>query len=256
MKLNSLHGNVTVAVCLRVIDILKDTTSTPECKKSVFYKAMKLAQLPTELWRADKFPTASGTTASVAYSGAPMKYFATMKDEIVPYANKNPHQKQWKITGSLRLLDILDPATHDLLYEGADVRVQRSMDTAFPKDESGTPFRHSEEDTATDDDRVLMYICQQGYDGYYTAKQVARQGVMGFHSEVGLCGDALKNLTMVGTVKDTAPAIQDRPPPPSRNTDGIQGRKLFGGRKKKHTRRKKKFKTTRRRTKNGVSVSV
>jgi hypothetical protein len=218
---------------------------------------MKLAKTPTELWRADKYATAAGTTADVAYSGAPMKYFATMKDEIGTYANKNPHQKQWKVTGPLRLLDILDPETRDGLYEGADVRVQRSMDIAFPKDESGTPFRHSEEDTAVDDDRVLEYVCGQGYDGYYTAKQVARQGVMGFHSEVGLCGDALKNLTMLGTVKDTAPAIPDRAPPPSRNTEGIQGRNLFGfGRKKKNTRRKKKFRKTRRRTKNGVLVSI
>jgi len=219
---------------------------------------MKLATTPTELWRADKYATAAGTTADVAYSGAPMKYFATMKDEIGTYANKNPNQKQWKVTGSLRLLDILDSATRDLLYEGADVRVQRSMDIAFPKDEGGTPFRHSEEDTAADDDRVLTYICQEGYDGYYTAKQIARPGVMGFHSEVGLCRDALKNLTMVGTVKDTAPAIPGRAPPPSRSIEGIQGRNLFGfgRRKKKNTRRRKKFSKTRRRARNGGLLSV
>jgi hypothetical protein len=219
---------------------------------------MKLANTPSTLWRADKFPTATGTTANVAYSGAPMKYFATMKDESAPYANKNPHQKQWEVSGSLRLLDILDPETRDGLYEGADVRVQRSMDIAFPKDESGIPFRHSEEDTAADDDKVLMYICSEGYDGYYTAKQMARLGVMGFHSEVGLCGDALSKLTIVGTVKETAPSIPDRAPAPQRITEGIiQGRNLFGfGRKKKNTRRKKKFRKTRRRTKNGVSVSV
>lgn len=218
---------------------------------------MKLANTPSTLWRADKFPTATGTTANVAYSGAPMKYFATMKDEIAPYANKNPHQKEWKVDGSLRLLDILDPETRDGLYNGADVRVQRSIDIAFPKDEVGTPFRFSEEDTAADDDRVLMYICSEGYDGYYTAKQLKRPSVMGFHSEVGLCADALSKLTIVGTVKETAPAIAERAPAPQRSTEGIQGRNLFGfGRKKKNTRRKKKFRKTQRRTKNGVSVSV
>jgi len=216
---------------------------------------MKLANTPSELWRADKFPTSAGTIASVAYSGAPMKYFATTKDEIATYANKNPYQKQWRVTNPLNLLDILDTSTRDGLYNGADVRVQRSMDIAFPLDESGTPYRYSEEDTASDDDRVLQYICSLGYDGYYTAKQIARPGVLKFHSEVGVCGSALATLRLETQVSETAPALPDRPVAPSRNVGEIQGRRLFGG-KKKNTRRKKKFKTTRRRRRNGVLVSI
>lgn len=214
-----------------------------------------------ELWRADDFHTEPGTTGSDAYAGAPMKYFATQKEEIQSYvrSKKSPFQKRWEVTGELNLLDILDPTKREELYVGAPSDVKTSLDIAFPKDSNGKPYRVSKPETTNHDYAVLSYICEKRYDGYYMAKQEQSLNIEEFHSEVGLCGSALSKLTLAEELKETAQGIN----PKRRRTEypdsppGSPVRKgaLFGGRKK-NTRRKKKFRKTRRRARNGGLLSV
>jgi len=219
---------------------------------------MKLAKTPTELWRADDFPSAVGTTGDMAYRGADIKYFATTKSEIKSYLERGPFQKKWTVRGELKLLDILDPATRDGIYKNAPTDVQGSMDRSFPINTNGTPYRVSKAEETAHDYAVLRYICSKGYDGYYMALQ-DKEGFPWFHSEVGLCGPALSKLTMAEGERGAPDRVEgkrkrnfDMSPPGSPPRIGA----LFGGRKKKNTRRKKKFRKTRRRTKNGVPVSV
>jgi hypothetical protein len=221
---------------------------------------MKFVESPSELWRADDFPSTVGTTGDLAYSGAEIKYFTTTKDETTSYLKRGPFQKKWIVNGSLRLLDILDPETRKELYESAPEDIKSSMNTSFPIDpKSGNPYRVSEEGKTHHDYAVLKYICAKEHDGYYMALQ-DRQGIPWFHSEVGLCERALKKLTLADTERGAAPQVQGKRRRPeysdSPPSSPVRTGALFGGRKKKNTRRKKKFRKTRRRTKNGVPVSV
>jgi len=215
-----------------------------------------------ELWRADDFHTAIGTTGSDAYAGAPMKYFATEKEEIQSYVRtkKSPFQKRWEVTANLNLLDILNPTKREELYVGAPSDVKASLDIAFPKDSSGKPYRVSKPETTNHDYAVLSYICEKGYDGYYMAKQEQNLNIEEFHSEVGLCGSALSKLTLAEELKETAQGIEKKRRrteyPDSPPGSPVRKGALFGGRKKKNTRRKKKFSKTRRRARNGGLLSV
>ena len=205
-----------------------------------------------ELWRADDFHTEPGTKGDVAYRGAKIKYFATTEDEIQSYLKRGPIKKKWEVTDSLNLLDILDPTKREELYVGAPPDVKASLDIAFPKDTSGKPYRVSNPETTNHDYVVLSYICEKGYEGYYMAKQVNPW----FHSEVGLCGNALSKLTLAETERG-APNRLEKRRRPADSPPGSPVRKgpLFGGRKK-NTRRKKKFRKTRRRARNGGLLSV
>lgn len=154
----------------------------------------------TLLWRADNFRSDLGMKASIVYPRPYNKYFTLSQEETKAYVSRNKFQKGWKLTRDLQLLDLKDPLTREYLVSIADDATRKSLDIAFPIAANGKVSRASEEETATDDDRVLAFICKNrvlGADGFYSAKQSKSVNAMAFHSEVGLCNEALDDLILL-----------------------------------------------------------
>ena len=236
---------------------------------------------PTSLWRADPHPTALNTLASVAYmregTEAPMKYFTTQMEEIRGYQSHNPYTKQWRILQPLNVLNMTDVATRNELFNSAPPDVQASIDIAFPIHANGNVYRYSEEHTAIHDDIVLSYICGLSADieGYLTSRQETGNGIMSFHSEVGVCRPALGKLVLENQTRTGAPPVANkrrsfappspdiRPPRPPLGFDSepeeggppvlkrSRGFLDFGsGRRRRRTNRRRKNMKRRRTSKN------
>lgn len=142
-----------------------------------------------KLYRANKTRANKNIFASVNYRGAPRKYFTLRKNELNAYTKKGTtYKKTWNVLNDLRLVDILDPETRLALDELFTTRREKmALNNAFPI-KNNTPSRNSS--NVNIDDIVLDKICELGYDGYYM------KTISAFHSEVGLCSEALNNLQL------------------------------------------------------------
>jgi hypothetical protein len=147
------------------------------------------------LYRANKTAAKKNIFASVNYRGAPRKYFTLRKNELNAYTKKGTtHKKTWKVMSDLKLVDILDPETRYNLEDYFETRKEKkALNDAFPI-KNNVPSRNSY--NVKVDDIVLDKLCELGYDGYYMTT------ISAFHSEVGLCSDALEKLKLEGNSEE------------------------------------------------------
>jgi hypothetical protein len=163
-----------------------------------------------DLWRADRQTRGVGSLASNNYAGTEIKYFTTAHHEVASYSSRGmPHVKLWRPQRALVLIDMMDPATREAVRAMmADPAEARALNTAFPVAANGSIYRVSGEDTAGEDDRFLEALCRTltFADGYYMPAQVPREvGVGSFHSEVGLCRRALRELVLFASRREGPP---------------------------------------------------
>lgn len=151
---------------------------------------IKIKVFRDNLYRANKTPANKNIFASVNYRGAPRKYFTLRKNELNAYTkNGTTYKKTWKVLSDLKLVDILDPETRQNLEDYFETRKEKkALNNAFPV-KNNKPSRNSF--NVKVDDIVLDKLCELGYDGYYM------ETISAFHSEVGLCSNALDNLKLV-----------------------------------------------------------
>jgi hypothetical protein len=150
---------------------------------------IKIKVFKGKLYRANKTKANKNIFAAVNYRGAPRKYFTLRKNELNAYTKKGTtYKKTWNVLSDLRLVDILDPQTRQNLEELFTTRREKmALNNAFPITNTG-PSRNSS--NVNIDDIVLDKICELGYDGYYM------ETISAFHSEVGLCSEALNKLKL------------------------------------------------------------
>ncbi len=183
-------------------------------------KRLKIVHFNGQLYRADCETFRVGSSASLNYRGAPMKYFTLEKQETYSYSRRGyPFIKTWQTTEPLILIDIFNIPTRNALKELIESSGNHSaINTAFPLHPEGFVYRVSEENTKNKDDDVLRSLCELGvFDGYYMGRQASRGNglVSSFHSEVGLCPDAFRKLTLAEVEKD-------REAPPCMKNMGIK----------------------------------
>lgn len=199
------------------------------------------------LYRGDKM-TSNETRANRHYTTRYHKFFTTQESETEQYIKKAPkgYTKEWTVTEPLHLIDIMDRETRRELEHL--IEHPAFLDTAFPVRHNKV-YRYSEDDTAQIDARLLGELCQiqtddgTPIDGYYMAKQrlnAANQnrapGIIGFHSEVGLCSSAFRKLLLTRTTLSSKASnvknerktkkhnLQNKPSSPAKV---VKGRKLF-----------------------------
>ncbi len=178
-------------------------------------KRLKVFHYTGHLYRADCETFSRGSLASQNYRTAPMKYFTLEKGETSAYSRRGyPFIKTWRPSEPLILIDIFDVPTRNALKDliGANGSTN-AINIAFPLNNKGSVYRVSEENTKNKNDDVLRSICEQGvFDGYYMGKQVARNKVGTFHSEVGLCPSAFRKLVLESVEKDPSapPCMKNR----------------------------------------------
>lgn len=131
--------------------------------------------------------------ASVNYKNAPTKYFTLKRNNVNAYTKKDTtYTKNWRVTRTLKLVDILDLNTRKALEEKFknDTEFVNAITEAFPI--YGNTVRRISS-SSEEDNRVLNKICELDYDGYYMNVEGRR---IGFHSEVGLCNKAFNKLKL------------------------------------------------------------
>ena len=199
------------------------------------------------LYRGDKM-TSNETRANRHYNARYHKFFTTQEDETEPYIKKAPkgYTKEWKATEPLHLINIMDRGTRLALAHL--IETPSLLDTAFPI-RNNKVYRYSEDDTAQIDARLLGELCRiqtdngMPIDGYYMAKQrlnAANQnrapGIIGFHSEVGLCSSAFRKLLLTRTtLSSKASNVKNERKTKKHNLENktsspakvVKGRKLF-----------------------------
>jgi len=150
---------------------------------------IKIKVFKGQLYRANKTPANKNIFASVNYKGAPRKYFTLRKNELNAYTKKGTtYKKTWDVSSDLKLVDILDPETrHNLENYFITNKDKNVLNRVFPIS-NGIPSRNSY--NVKIDDIVLDKLCELGYDGYYM------ETIRAFHSEVGLCSEALNKLKL------------------------------------------------------------
>lgn len=155
------------------------------------------------LYRANKTNSINGSVASINYRGAPVKYFTLTEKELNAYTKYNTtYKKTWKVTGNIRLVDILDLETRKALAEEFNRIQVNALNTAFPILENAVSRNSVDVDT---DNIVLEALCEMGYDGYYM------DTIKAFHSEVGLCPSAYSKLKLVKReLKKGIPRLQTK----------------------------------------------
>jgi hypothetical protein len=158
------------------------------------------------LWRADKEYFQPRTTANKAFD-RPIKYFALIEKDVASYATRNPYIQKWSVQAPLYLINIMDAATRAALHRLLQKMGMSTaaINTAFPLNKNGHVYRYSEENTQVYDDDILMFMCELGLDGYYMERQVPRERVMPFHSEVGLCASAFHKLVLSEITRSREP---------------------------------------------------
>jgi hypothetical protein len=165
-------------------------------------KRLAVVNYVGNLYRADtddKF-SQPGVLASQDYAGAEIKFFATNKEETEPYTRYDmPLVKSWALLRPLVLVNMFDRATRDAVRDlFVENTLKYALNTAFPLNQTGRVFRHSDEITKEQDYVFLRTLCASGIpvDGFIVERQEPRPGVGYFHSEVGLCGRALQYLKL------------------------------------------------------------
>lgn len=132
--------------------------------------------------------------ASVNYKNAPTKYFTLKRSNVNAYTKKGTtYTKNWRVTRTLKLIDILDLNTRKVLeekFKNDEIFVD-AITQAFPI--YGNIVRRFS-NSSEEDNQVLNKICELGYDGYYMNAEERR---IGFHSEVGLCNKAFNKLKLL-----------------------------------------------------------
>lgn len=176
---------------------------------SIDGKQLKVVHYNGELWRADYTYIQKGVTARTNYRGAQYKYFTTSPNELNSYTRRGmSYIKKWQPRRPLVLIDILDKDTHTAVTQ---LIGEEYMKNPFPKNkkQGNKPYRVSTEATAKNDYAFLDRLCKLGLDGYYMEKQLARNGVNGFHSEIGLCSTAFNDLILMSDGKsNNGPALK------------------------------------------------
>lgn len=179
---------------------------------------VKTVTLETDsvVWRADAFQSSLNVTANTVYPSPYNKYFTLTREETSGYVSRKPFQKEWKLTRPLILIDMKDMNSRNFILAAADASTRRHIETAFPVRSDGSIYRYSEEDTAASDDVMLEFLCNNRdrllkesgvrIDGYFSSRQEGDGQAMSFHSEIGLCYDALANLTLASQTKVPVPA--------------------------------------------------
>lgn len=172
-------------------------------------KQIKVIHYNGELWRADYTYMQKGVNARTNYSGASYKYFTLNRNELSSYTRRGmTHIKCWRPRRALVLVNIMDKSTRNSI---ADLIGNTNINIAFPLNSTGAPYRVSEEETAIHDDAFLEQLCRLGLDGYYMERQMPRNGVEAFHSEVGLCASTFGDLELISIEKaQNAPAIKNK----------------------------------------------
>ena len=146
--------------------------------------------------------TKSKILASNNYKDAEVKYFTLSENESRAYTKKGKsYIKSWKPhyinktneKDKIILVDILDLPTRIKLEEYFTNNEKTIFKNAFPI-VNGKVSRNSQ--STKDDNIILKKICSLGkYDGYYM------KTIPSFHSEVGLCKEALKKIELINNPK-------------------------------------------------------
>lgn len=172
-------------------------------------KILKIKNFSGPLFRANQTTYTPGISANILYQGAPMKYFTIKKNETSAYTKYGrPYIKTWQPTSNLRLVDILHTPTRKALEELID---KNALNTAFPLRDNNT-HRYSNINTKNKNDKVLKGLCDLGLDGYYMDTLYNRNDKYVFHSEVGLCQNALSKLKLayVNKNRSNPPQLNSR----------------------------------------------
>lgn len=172
-------------------------------------------------------------------------FFTTRESETRSYENRYERpSRQWRVANDeeLHLVDIMNVATRRELEQRLPAAAVHDLAIAFPIRHQRV-IRHSEEDTAVVDRRVVMALCQlPNVDGYYMERQVANHsyGAQSFHSEIGLCVPAFHKLVLVGKSerriipsmkrKSQAQTRRNRSPSPSPTKQSARHALFQGGR--------------------------
>jgi hypothetical protein len=153
---------------------------------------IKVKPFRGKLYRANKTNANKNIFASINYRDAPRKYFTLHKNELSAYTKEGTsYKKTWDVISDLRLVDILDLETRKNLENYFITNNEKkALKNAFPI-KNNKPSRNSF--SVRVDNIVLDKLCELDYDGYYM------ETISAFHSEVGLCNNALKKLKLINS---------------------------------------------------------
>jgi hypothetical protein len=186
---------------------------------------LKTINFSGKLYRANKSNTRKNIKnilASNEYKNAPVKYFTLTNKEVNAYTKYGTtYKKSWTINTPLKLVDILDLSTRTELEKYfVSKNEKNALNSAFPININNSYVSRNSTNVNIDN-IVLEKLCSMGYDGYYM------KTINAFHSEVGLCKNALSKLKFNTSTKVIAPTRVNKYKKPSysRNNENNKNNK-------------------------------